>query len=88
MANFFLFIIISVIVFILGIFILSGTFIRKILKSFSKQSVDDAFRSGMYNQGYGQEQHNQTHNASEHHKKVFSKEEGEYIDYEEIKSEQ
>lgn len=80
MGNFFLFLLI--IFFAIVGFI--GILVLKFVRFFTKQT--SGFNNGRstYSNGYNDQQNRQQPNEN-NHSKVFSKEEGEYVDYEEIK---
>ncbi len=79
MGSFFLFILIV----ILAIIAMVGGAVLRVVRVFTKQT--NAFNQGQStnNSRYRDQQNQQAHN--DNHQKIFGKEEGEYIDYEDIK---
>lgn len=77
----------SFLLFILVIFFaiigLAGAFILKFVRLFTKQPNSTAYGRSANSRYEGQQSRN-THSES-NHQKIFSKEEGEYVDYEEVK---
>lgn len=79
MGSFFLFILV-VFFAIIG---LIGAFVLRFLRLFTKQTSASNQGRSTNNNRYDDQQNQGTHN--DNHQKIFSKEEGEYIDYEEVK---
>ena len=85
MGSFFLFILV-VFFAIIG---LIGAFVLRFVRLFTKQTSGfnnsrSAHNNNNNNNRYDDQQDQQSHTEN-NHQKVFSKEEGEYIDYEEVK---
>ncbi|PXV67540.1 uncharacterized protein DUF4834 [Dysgonomonas alginatilytica] len=80
MGSFFLFILI-VFFAIIG---LIGAFVLRFVRLFTKQTSGFNNSRSTQNNRYDDQQGQRSHNEN-NHQKIFSKEEGEYIDYEEVK---
>jgi predicted PurR-regulated permease PerM len=79
MGTFLLFILIIFLV----ILVLGASFLRGVIQLFTKQPRTDNYRTG--SRAYQGGNRQSSYSNPEEHQKVFSKDEGEYIDYEEIK---
>lgn len=79
MGTFLLFILIIFLV----ILALGASFLRGVLQLFTKRPTTGNYRTE--SQEYQNRNHQSSYNSSDEHQKVFSKDEGEYVDYEEIK---
>lgn len=82
MAGFFLFIL--AIFFI--IFILGAAFVRNILQLLFRRPTNRGFYSNTNTRNSQNRNTNSSDSDANSHKKVFSKDEGEYVDYEEVKT--
>ena len=78
----------SFLLFILVIFFaiigLIGAFVMKFVRLFTKQTSGSSHHGRSTNNRYEDQQSQRTYN-DRNHQKIFGKEEGEYVDYEEVK---
>ena len=77
-------VLLSILVILFAIIGLIGAFVMRFLRLFTKQTSSNSHHGRSANNRYEDQQNQHAYNDN-NHPKIFGKEEGEYVDYEEVK---